>query len=291
MIKHSTWLHLRIPFSLLLLPIYLFALSVSQEVVVSHALLVFFILHFLLYPASNGYNSYFDKDEESIGGLKNPPQVSRELYYTSLVLDLTAILLGLLISWPFALMLIIYGLISKAYSHPAIRLKKYPFVGWFVAGTFQGFFSFVMVYMATNNLTFQQVFFRDSVLWAAFLSTLLLWGSYSMTQVYQHKEDSKRGDKTLSLVLGIKGTFHFTAIVFFIATICFVAFYITYFDWYHALVFLLLVLPMLLYFLLWYIQVKKTLDAVTYEATMKLNMISALCLNTCFLIFFVWRFF
>jgi len=91
MLKHSTWAHLRIPFSIFLLPVYLFALSISYPSDFFNPLLIFVILHFLLYPASNGYNSFFDKDEESIGGLKNPPKVSLELYYVSLVLDMLAI--------------------------------------------------------------------------------------------------------------------------------------------------------------------------------------------------------
>jgi hypothetical protein len=33
---------------------------------------IFIILHLLVYPASNGYNSYMDRDETPIGGLKNP---------------------------------------------------------------------------------------------------------------------------------------------------------------------------------------------------------------------------
>ena len=32
------------------------------------------------------------------------------------------------------------------------------------------------------------------------------WRAYPMTQIFQHEED-KRGDETLSLKLGIKGTF------------------------------------------------------------------------------------
>ena len=123
MISRSTLLHLRIPFSLFLLPIFLFAVSISNNPFLGNVLLVFFILHFLLYPASNGYNSYFDKDEGSIGALKNPPEVSLQLYRVSLLLDGIAILLGFLINWQFVVMIFIYGIVSKAYSHPSIRLK------------------------------------------------------------------------------------------------------------------------------------------------------------------------
>src|SRR5258706_534545 len=92
----STLLHLRIPFSYFLLPVYLFALGISPNFTESRLLWSFVIIHLLLYPASNGYNSYFDKDEKSIGGLKNPPPVNKSLYYTSLLFDAAAMVLAFL---------------------------------------------------------------------------------------------------------------------------------------------------------------------------------------------------
>src|SRR5690349_13986709 len=148
MFSRSSWLHLRIPFSYFLLPVFLFAVAISPNISETRMLWVFVILHLFLYPASNGFNSYFDKDEKSIGGLKNPPKVNKGLYYLSLLFDVLALLLGyFLINTQFAVMLFIYGLVSKAYSHPWIRLKKYPVTGWIAAGIFQGAFTFVMCYV------------------------------------------------------------------------------------------------------------------------------------------------
>jgi hypothetical protein len=125
MFSKSSWLHLRIPFSYFLLPVFLFSLSISPNLNQDRMLWVFIILHFFLYPASNGYNSYFDKDEGSIGGLKNPPPVNKGLYWLSLTLDALALIMGFLkVNALFAVMLLIYGLVSKAYSHPLIRLKR-----------------------------------------------------------------------------------------------------------------------------------------------------------------------
>src|SRR6478609_11042643 len=94
MFSSSSWLHLRIPFSYFLLPVFLFSLSVSPNITEKSLLWTFVIIHLFLYPASNGYNSYFDKDEKSIGGLKNPPPVNKSLYHTSLIFDAIAILLA-----------------------------------------------------------------------------------------------------------------------------------------------------------------------------------------------------
>jgi 1,4-dihydroxy-2-naphthoate octaprenyltransferase len=288
MISRSTALHLRVPFSFFLLPVYLFALSISLSGVWWHAFLVFFVVHFLLYPASNGYNSYFDKDEGSIGGLEHPPPVTKQLYYVALALDMVAIILGSLINLTFALMLLMYGLVSKAYSHPGIRLKKYAIWSWLIAGFFQGFFTFMMVYIGVNNTGLAEVL--EPRIWvAALLTSLMLWGSYPMTQIYQHKEDTRRGDHTLSYKLGIRGTFYFTAACFFIACVGFVWYYKTFYAWEYAVVFMVFLLPVLFYFGQWYRRVYRDEREANYRSTMKLNMISGVCLNLFFLLTAIWN--
>ena len=283
LLSRSTLLHLRIPFSLFLLPIFLFALSISNNPILGNVLLVFFILHFLIYPASNGYNSYFDKDEGSIGALKNPPEVSLQLYRVSLILDGFAVLLGFIVNWQFVVLIFIYGLVSKAYSHPSIRLKKWPMTSWFVAGFFQGFFTFIAAYIGINNLGFD-VFQDAYVLLPAILSSCLLWGSYPMTQIYQHDEDAKRGDTTISMKLGIKGTFHFTAVFFAFSSAGFFYFFYRHFDSQTAFWFLAFTLPMVAYFMFWYLNVRKDEERANFSGTMRLNLISSVC----FSLFFLW---
>lgn len=284
MISRSTFLHLRIPFSFFLLPVFLFALSLSTDIECQSACLAFFIIHFLLYPASNGYNSYFDKDEGSIGGLKNPPKVNKQLYYTVLIMDLIALVLGLLVSLEFSFMLLMYGIASKAYSHPSIRLKKYPIISLIIAGFFQGFFTFVMTTMALNDIGFS-IFTKKMVLIPALLSSMLLWGSYPMTQIYQHDEDFKRGDRTLSIVLGIKGTFLFTSVVFSITNACFLIFYLNNFNLWSAIIFQLSLLPTLIFFMKWFLKVIKDETKADFTNTMRLNFITATCMNAFFLLF------
>ena len=283
MLKKSTILHLRIPFSFFLLPVYMFALAVSPDRDPAEVLLIFVILHLFLYPASNGYNSYFDKDEDSIGGLEKPPPVSKELYYISLTFDLVGLLLGFLIGWEFVVMAFIYGLISKAYSHPWTRWKKYPWWGWFIAGFFQGFFTFLMVYSGLNGLGWH-VFTMVEVLLPALLTSMLLWGSYPMTQVYQHKEDSRRGDRTISLRLGVMGTFHFVAAVFTLASFGFLWYFWEGYSWQVAGLFQLFLVPVLFYFFRWYLRVRKDRAMADFRSTMRLNMISAACMNGFFLL-------
>ena len=110
----STFQLLRFHFSFFLMPVYWFAMSQLLHSDIRRAMLIFFIIHFLLYPSSNGYNSYMDRDEESIGGIKTPLAPTRQLYYVTGMMDLLASLLGLFISIYFCLGTILYILASRA---------------------------------------------------------------------------------------------------------------------------------------------------------------------------------
>ncbi|MEM8567315.1 MAG: UbiA family prenyltransferase, partial [Bacteroidota bacterium] len=194
--------------------------------------------------------------------------------------------MGLLISWQFSLMLFVYGVVSKAYSHPSVRLKKLPFTSWFIAGLFQGFFTFLMSYVGLNDYTMGQVL-KLNVLIPGLLSSAILWGSYPMTQIYQHKEDKKRGDITLSLKLGILGTFHFTAVAFGIASACFVWYFAETYELKYAWAFLMSMTPVILFFGYWYLKTRKELTQANFIHTMRLNFLSAIFLNAFFIYFFL----
>ncbi|MEQ8576478.1 MAG: UbiA family prenyltransferase, partial [Fulvivirga sp.] len=184
------------------------------------------------------------------------------------------------------LMFLIYGLVSKAYSHPYIRIKKYPFGSWFIAGLFQGFFTFLMVYLGLNGIRPEELLKQD-ILIPALLTSLMLWGSYPMTQIYQHDEDSRRGDNTLSLKLGILGTFHFTMILFSLTTVLFGLYFIEHYNLNIASLYVLAMSPVVGFFFYWYIKARKNKDVVNFEYTMRLNAISATCLNLFFIILYL----
>ena len=287
MISKSTLLHLRIPFSYFLFPVFMFALASSPTLYMSRAIWVFVILHFFLYPSSNGYNSYFDKDTKSIGGLKNPPPVEKNLYFVSLFFEFIGLIFACTeVSVLFGFLLFIYGLASKAYSHPSIRLKKYPIIGWLVTGFFQGGYIFFTSYLALNDIDLHTAL-KVEVLIPSFLSSLFLWGNYPMTQVYQHEEDKKRGDNTLSLALGIKGTFLFSSIFLVLSVIGFESFLITFYNATIALAFGLSVLPVGIFFGYWIFKVFVDITYSNYSYTIAYNFISATSLN----LFFVYLLF
>ena len=281
----STLLHLRFPFSYFFLPVYLFALGISTSFDESRLFWSFLITHFMLYPSTNGYNSYFDKDEKSIGGLKNPPPVNIGLYYVSILLDVAAIIIAYWkISVLFSTMILIFGLVSKAYSHPSIRLKRYPILGWLTVGIFQGCFAFMMCCVGISNLKIENLM-NSRIIIPASLTTIMFLGSYPMTQVYQHEEDAKHGDMTMSRFLGIRGTFILALVIFAIASIGFIFYFDSFFALEFGSVFLISIMPVMVFMMIWFSQVLRDSSKVDYTKTMWLNFISATCLNIFFIYF------
>ncbi len=282
-------LHLRIPFSLFLMPVFWFAVSQTQNPNWSAVAWLFVLLHLLIYPASNAYNSYFDKDEGSIGGLENPPPISKELYYVSWILDIIAIVVAYFLSgWVLSVALIIYSSISKAYSNDKIRLKKYPVLSWLTVGIFQGAFTYLTVIQAVGNVELSDLG-QTKYLFPAALSSLNLLGFYPMTQIYQHEEDAKRGDLTMSRLLGIKGTFIFTASIFLFVTIGFYVYFqnTQLFHIQAFIVYLIVMSPVLIYFNLWFLKVLKNENQADFHHTMRLNMLGSVCLNLFFILLLI----
>ena len=268
------------------MPVYFFALSISPNFTESRLIWSFLIVHLLLYPASNAFNSYFDKDEKSIGGLENPPPVNLGLYYTSLFFCLIGLIFALKISILFSVMLFVYGLVSKAYSHPSIRLKKYPIVGWLVIGLFQGLFAFLMCYVGINGFELPNLV-KPSVLVPAALTSVMLWASYPLTQVYQHQQDAKNGDRTISMMLGIKGTFYFCGTFFTLAAVAFFSYFKAFHSIKYSWGFLIILAPVVVYFLIWVLKVFREEAMANYRGTMWMNFVSATCLNVFFIYFFL----
>ena len=278
-------LHLRLPFSLFLMPVYWFAVSQAPNVSITKAAWVFVILHLLIYPASNAYNSYFDKDEGSIGGLETPPAVGKELYWTATILDTLGVLFGSFFVHPtFGLMVLAYLLVSRAYSYDGIRLKKYAMLSWLIVGLFQGAFTYLMVYLGVSETNFSWTNLLENTWLPMLICSLILWAVYPMTQIYQHEEDAARGDITMSQKLGIKGSFIFTGILFGIA---FFGFY-NYLAINNFTVLLLINTPTAVFFSWWFLKVLKNEANANFRNTMWLNLLASFCMNA-FYIYLVFQ--
>ena len=273
---------LRIPFSLYLMPVFWFGLSALRGPWSgARAAGVFAVLHLLAYPASNGYNSYYDKDEDSIGGLKAPPKVTPELLHLVWLFDALAVGGAALLSGPFAGLVVVYLLVSKAYSYDGIRLKKYPLLSTAVVVVFQGAFTFLMTQVGVAGPGPQ--LFEQTNLLLALVSTLFLCGSYPLTQVYQHVEDGRRGDRTLSRRLGIRGTFVFAAVGLLAGAAALALAYGLRGEPRNTLIFLAATGPVVALFGRWAWLAWHDAALANFTWTMRMNQVSSLCLSAAFI--------
>lgn len=288
-LDRSTILHLRFPFSFFLMPVFLFALSQAGNINWAETIIAFIILHILIFPSSNGYNSYQDRDESSIGGLRRPPPVTKQLYKTTLIFDVLAVLLGLFVSPLFSLLVLTFILVSRAYSYRAIRLKRNAIIGFITVFLFQGAFVYYMSMVAITGMESFNAISND-VLICMGISSLFIGSLYPLTQIYQHQADKNDGVISMSYKLGYRGTFVFAAILFSVATS------LMYYHFYklqqiqYLNLFLLIMLPVVIRLSVWFFKVIKNTDHANFDNTMSMNLVTSVCMNLYFLFLIINRY-
>ena len=267
----STFQLLRFHFSFFLLPVYLFAISQLPQVNGQQAIGVFVILHLLVYPASNGYNSYMDRDDTPIGGLARPLPPTKQLFYVTVAMDMLAFVIALFINYILALGILFYILASRAYSYRGIRLKQYPVIGFLTVFFFQGAVVFFITYYSCG---------RQSVvppLLPCLTASLLIGALYPLTQIYQHEADRQDGVTTISYRLGKKGSFIFSMLLFLAATGCMFRIYTKQRQVNLFYLFLLVMLPVVLFFCYWMYQVWQDEKAANFKNSLRMNVIATTC--------------
>ena len=266
------------------MPVFWFALSFTENINWLNAIASFLLLHLLLYPASNGYNSYMDRDTESIGGIEKPMEPSYELYQTSVFMDLLGLVLAFLISIHFGLGYLCYILFSRLYSWRKIRLKKYPIIGYLTVIVNQGALVFYMVFEVCSNVITPSV--PLDLLIAA---SLLIGGFYPITQIYQHKQDQEDGVKTISILLGKKGTFFFCMCLYLLAFGILFWHFNQQDKMNHFFILQLFFLPVVIYFLYWFYKVWNNPEEAGYKQTMFMNWLASSCTNAAFITLLIFK--
>jgi 4-hydroxybenzoate polyprenyltransferase len=142
-------------------------------------------------------NSAFDQDEGDIGYLKAPPPPPEHLVAFSGLLLGAAAILGFLLPLPFAFINLACVVMSLLYSVPPARLKAR--AGWDLLINCLGFG--LLTPLAGWALTGRP--FSDAIRLASLGFAFLFAALYPMTQVYQVAEDSRRGNRTLVIQLGV----------------------------------------------------------------------------------------
>jgi 1,4-dihydroxy-2-naphthoate polyprenyltransferase len=279
----STVKHLRLPFSFFLLPVFLFALSQASQIDWIKTVLAFLILHLLIFPSSNGYNSHQDRDETSIGGLKNPPKVTSKLYYATLLMDIIALVAGIIISLYFSILLLVFILMSRAYSYRHIRLKKYPVVGFLTVFVFQGAFVYFMSMAAITGFNKADLISVNTLICMS-ISSLFIGSIYPLTQIYQHQADKNDGVISISYKLGYTGTFIFSGLLYTLATILMFYYFSLKHQSFAFILFIVVILPVVYKLSIWFAKVRKDTRNADFDNTMAMNKLASFTMNLYFLI-------
>lgn len=260
------------------MPVYWFALSSTNQIDWQRAILVFILLHVFLYPSSNGYNSYNDRDTESIGGVAKPMQPTKQLYDITLALDIVGFAGSFFVSPLFAGCFLFFVICSRLYSWRGLRLKKYPILGYLLVISNQGsLVFFAIAHGVSTNLTI------DVPILLIVAAGLLIGGFYPITQIYQHLQDRKDGVKTISILLGKRGTFIFCAILYALAFACLFLHYQTVKELHNFWIIQLFFVPVVLYFIRWMLMVWGNPELANFKYTMRMVWLASTCTNLAFI--------
>lgn len=197
-------LHLRLHYQFFILSGgYLLGGLLADHMQFSQFWLQFLNVHILLYGGATAFNSWWDKDEGPIGGLKHPPKMSPWMRDLSLVFMVAGWIWALTVSWPYFL---IYGtslILFWLYSTPLARWKGHPILSMIAIGISTGLNSVLLGFWSAGGV------FSPSLLFCGIGASLILLSLYPVSQIYQADEDKKRGDITFFVKYGLSGVQNF----------------------------------------------------------------------------------
>ena len=143
-------------------------------------------------------NSAFDRDEGDIAYLRNPPPPPRRLAAFALALMVAGQLLALALPPLFGALYALCFLLSVLYSVPPFRLKAVAGADWLINMAGFGTLTPLAGWATTGRDP-------DLVAWLVLLAFCPLFAAlYPLTQLYQLEEDTRRGDRTLAMMLGVR---------------------------------------------------------------------------------------
>jgi 4-hydroxybenzoate polyprenyltransferase len=195
------FIHLRLHYQILILSGgYLIAALIVEDVNWPQFCLQFINVHVLLFGGATAYNSWHDKDEGPIGGLKSPPKMQRWMWPSSIVIQFLGLIWAITVNWNFVAIYAVSMLFFWLYSSPLTRWKGKPILSLIAIGISTGMNSFFMGYLAAGG--YPITWFED---FTALGVACLVLSLYPVSQVFQTDEDLKRGDETFAVKFGLKG--------------------------------------------------------------------------------------
>ena len=210
--------HLRLNFQAILAPIFLWGFLLAQGQWGWRLVVGFLATHIALYGGITALNSYYDRDEGPVGGLWQPPPWRPALLPFAWAVQALGLLAVLPLGVGMTLTYLAMVALSVAYSHPAIRLKKYALGALAVIAVGQGVLGFLTGWFSATPSTAGLLTFDHVV--AILGITLATVGLYPLTHIYQVREDAARGDVTFAVRWGPNKAFLFAQASFSVALLC-----------------------------------------------------------------------
>jgi hypothetical protein len=127
-LRRSKWfpliVHLRLHYQLVLLsPLFIWGFLLGGKVPSIRAGLGFLAFHVFLYGGITAYNSYYDRDEGPVGGLRFPPPVSEALLGFSLAVQAIGLVIALFVGIEFTVLYLIVMVLIGCLFPPALALE------------------------------------------------------------------------------------------------------------------------------------------------------------------------
>jgi 4-hydroxybenzoate polyprenyltransferase len=164
----------------------------------------------LLFGTATVYNSWHDKDEGPIGGLKHPPLMQPWMRKVALWMQFGGLLLAHYAGIEFTYLYLISMVFFWLYSTRRARWKGHPIKSLFAIGISTGTNSFWMGYFAAGGGSF-----NFEIVIAGIGTAFVFLSLYPVSQIYQMRSDSNRGDRTFAIEFGIKGVKRFYSTAYY----------------------------------------------------------------------------
>jgi 1,4-dihydroxy-2-naphthoate octaprenyltransferase len=121
-------------------------------------------------------------------------------------------------------------------------------------------------------------------------ASLLIGGFYPLTQIYQHAADARDGVRTISSILGVRGTFIFCGFIYCIAFLTLAYFLLISLEIKEFLFLTTCMLPILVYFIVWAVQVWREPSKADFKHTMRMNTLASCFTSIGFIIVFLMQY-
>jgi hypothetical protein len=206
--------HLRLHYQFLILSGAFLAGAVFAGGIRPGFLVQFVSVHVLLFGGVTVYNSYWDRDEGPIGGLRRPPPLAPWTLPASWALQAAGLALAALASAALAAVYLVSMLFFWLYSRPGVRWKGRPILSLVAIGVSTGLCGFLLGYL--HGGAFPPA--APSPDWPAVAASagvaLVIVSLFPLSQAYQVGEDTARRDVTFTARFGLEGVRRAFAVLF-----------------------------------------------------------------------------